>query len=576
MTVNESAAHIAVIVTRVSSEQQVENTSLKSQLEICRNKCAALGMPIFEEYEDAGKSGAYIESRNGLQSAIADIRAGRADTLVVATLDRYSRNEEHQHRIKREIHEAGGRIIFCDIEFDDSPEGELNFTIQGGFKAYERKVIRKRTMLGKRKCAENGQQPQRSRSPYGYKIGLRKSDGSGVSYTADEIGKYFIDNVKAPIARRIFESYANGTHSLPMICKELNAEGIPGPSGGVWYVGSIKLILVNPVYKGEPVSGRQQTLKDETRLQRTHALTGRPITSPEYRRNYPEEYTIKLSAPEIVSVELWDQVQERLSKMKSARGGNPKRMQMLSGLCRCPICGGNAINKYQQANGKKYSYYICSKFSGSRDVPGQRLCKGDLYPMPRVEAAVLQFLENAWQKPNALAEAVITYQKNNSSPHADKVDLHDLHQIENSLNDLKKEQDTVVKAQIAGMKSGLSADAYDSEFSIIKIRKKELEDQRKSLKRVLSNGSGKNPLLSPDASIILSEQVRRVHDMLSGDTLTGSEKRELVGTVIDNVVCQKEGADVFLTPSAIAYSGSETATNHLTFYTTCIGINTQK
>ena len=119
-----------VIVTRVSTGEQVKHgTSLESQLDLCRVKAAALGLPIVAEYEDAGISGGLLQMRAGMQAAIADIQAGRASHLVCATLDRFSRTVEHQWAIKRAIEAADGFVVFCDQDFDDTPEGDLNFAI---------------------------------------------------------------------------------------------------------------------------------------------------------------------------------------------------------------------------------------------------------------------------------------------------------------------------------------------------------------------------------------------------------------------------------------------------------------
>lgn len=52
--------------------------------------------------------------------------------------------------------------------FDDTPEGDLAFNIMGRFARYEKQLIRTRSMKGKRKRAEEGQQPQRSTPAYGY------------------------------------------------------------------------------------------------------------------------------------------------------------------------------------------------------------------------------------------------------------------------------------------------------------------------------------------------------------------------------------------------------------------------
>jgi len=86
----------AVIVTRVSTGKQVQGTSLEEQVEACRAKALALSLPIIAEYEDAGISGGFLLLRGGMQAALADIQANRANTLITATMSRYSRDKEHQ------------------------------------------------------------------------------------------------------------------------------------------------------------------------------------------------------------------------------------------------------------------------------------------------------------------------------------------------------------------------------------------------------------------------------------------------------------------------------------------------
>ena len=124
----------AVIVTRVSGHEQDKNgTSPEPQLAACRLKAASLGLPIVAEYYDAAVSGASLLLRAGMLQAIADIRAGRADTLVSFNIDRFSRHREHQERIKREVQSAGGRLVFCDADYADDAAGNLSFNIRGDF-----------------------------------------------------------------------------------------------------------------------------------------------------------------------------------------------------------------------------------------------------------------------------------------------------------------------------------------------------------------------------------------------------------------------------------------------------------
>ncbi len=86
---------------------------------------------------------------------------------------------------------------------------------------------------------------------------------------------------------------------------------------------------------------------------------------------------------------------------------------MLSGLCFCPYCGERAVTKYQQAHGKSYSYYWCSSRNKSRNLAGERPCKGDLYPLEVVEQAALKAVREAWQHPEAISAALAVYQQGN-------------------------------------------------------------------------------------------------------------------------------------------------------------------
>ena len=127
----------AVPYTRVSTgEQAKEGTSLGGQREACRAKALVLGLPVVAEYEDAGISGGFLITRPGMQAALTEISTGQADTLICANISRYSRDTEHQQAIKKATRAAGGRLVFCDMDFDDTPEGDLAFGIMGGFARY--------------------------------------------------------------------------------------------------------------------------------------------------------------------------------------------------------------------------------------------------------------------------------------------------------------------------------------------------------------------------------------------------------------------------------------------------------
>jgi len=57
--------------------------------------------------------------------------------------------------------------------------------------------------------------------------------------------------------------------------------------------------------------------------------------------------------------------------------------------------------------------------------------------------------------------------------------------------------------------------------------------------------------------------------------VAGLNKRNLIGTVVQKVICQKDGVEVKLVPGILGDAGNSSG-NHDTFYTTCIGMSTHR
>ncbi len=550
----------AVIVTRVSTGEQAKHgTSLETQLELCRLKAASLGLPIVAEYEDAAKSGALLKYRAGMMGTIADIEAGRADTLVTMDLDRYSRDVEHQWSIKKAVEAAGRRLVFCDMEFEDTPEGDLNFTIQGGFKQYERQSIRRRTMRGKRKRAEQGQQPVRGTSPYGYHIPTNQDVLQG-KYPYDQIGKYLLDEATAPVARRIWAAYAQRTHSLPALARELNVEGIPSPGGRLWQATTLHNLLSNPVYKGQPISGRWEAYTDKSRIDRPHPINGIPIKHPNAVRPAPPEKWIILSAPVLVSEETWDAVQLRLTENRARQGGNPRRMRMLSGRVYCPHCGAKAIINSSMCRGRLYPYYICREYQVAASQLGVRKCVGDVYPIADIEEATVRALLEASEKPEAIAAAVSSYRRSLPESAEASAKIHrELAELDALLRRVSEEEAAAVQAQIAGLMAGAPAEAYAKVFATLAARRREAQERRTVLAQALSRVSGaKSSKGQQSLDEIKSTILTDVYEALTAPEIDGVEKRNLIGRVIDRVVCGKKGAEIWFAPGAFGSNIQQT------------------
>ena len=84
-------AERAAIYARVSTDEQVDGTSLGTQLSRSRAYAAAHGWEIAGEYVDEGVSGARA-TRPALDRMMAEARRGRFGVVVVAKLDRFGRS----------------------------------------------------------------------------------------------------------------------------------------------------------------------------------------------------------------------------------------------------------------------------------------------------------------------------------------------------------------------------------------------------------------------------------------------------------------------------------------------------
>jgi len=533
----------AVIYTRVSTGQQAEHgTSLASQLETCHAKAKQLNLPVVSMYEDAGVSGGFLLSRPGIKSAISDIISGRASHFVCANISRFSRDREHQSAIKKAIEAAGGTLIICDMTLDGSEESDLTFNVLGDFEVYRKKVIRKETMKGRRKRAEEGSQPIRTSSPFGYHI-VTTADVMKGEYTYEQLGKYVFVEPQKSVAVDMWTWYAEGRYSLAGIAKHLNQHGVPTPRAAKqWCVSSIRNILTNPVYKGVAYFGKFEKRMEDGRKGQLHPKTGRPIITDVQQKNAPVENWVAIDCPALVTEEVWDKVQQRLKDGRQVRSGNPQRVRMLASRVYCPDCGGsmNFVPAKKSAKGFLIpENYTCSQHARQKRLTGEFFCNSKTYRVAEAEEAASLAILQAVLHPEWVEVALEKYRQLNKM-RQEVVDYRkELDALDRGLKQLEAEEAAAVQAQIAGIMAGASAAAYAEVFAAIAARRKDMEDRRGVLVRA-SKPQKAAGMSDADLKTVLSD----VHRALTSPFVTDVEKRDLVGRVIEKVVCQKGGADI--------------------------------
>src|SRR6201996_3907583 len=244
------------VYTRKSSEEGLEQefNSLQAQREACeafitsqRHEgwgCLRTG------YDDGGFSGATM-GRPALQRLLADITAGRVDTVVVYKIDRLTRSLTDFAKIVEILDARDASFVSVTQQFNTTTSmGRLTLNILLSFAQFEREVIgeriRDKIAASKRKGMWMGGIP-----PLGYRA---------------QDGKLFLIEREAEIVRMIFRRYAE-LGSVRLLKDELQARSIHSKlrtsasgriSGGKPFArGALYLMLQNRIYLGQIVHNHQ-------------------------------------------------------------------------------------------------------------------------------------------------------------------------------------------------------------------------------------------------------------------------------------------------------------------------------
>lgn len=204
---------------RVSSEGQADNTSLDDQQEKITAYCTALSHELIGIYQDV-QSGGKSENRKGLQTAIADILAGKADGIIVLKLDRLGRRaSDVLTLIDKELQPNNKALIVIDMNMDtSSPTGKLVLTMLAGVAEFEKSQINQRTA--------NGKKARSKTSPY--------ANGGAPKFGCKADNKNLIADDREQEIINIIRKHHKSGKSRQAIADYLNKNNIPSKRGGQW------------------------------------------------------------------------------------------------------------------------------------------------------------------------------------------------------------------------------------------------------------------------------------------------------------------------------------------------------
>lgn len=141
---------------RVSSIGQAVGASLEDQQNLIRAHAKKGGLGVARFYVEAEGAGhEKLERREQMRQLLADVRRG--DLVLVAYLDRWSRDPEFTYRSMRELREQGVSIYFVNENCDPSThDGDTMLNFRVLFAREEHKRIKLRTVGMRKTLRDDG------------------------------------------------------------------------------------------------------------------------------------------------------------------------------------------------------------------------------------------------------------------------------------------------------------------------------------------------------------------------------------------------------------------------------------
>ena len=488
------------IYARYSSENQ-RDASIDDQIRICRERAVKEDWAVCDTYTDHGLSGASM-MRPGIQALMEDAQSGRFDIILAEALDRLSRDQEDVAGIYKRLSFAGVKIITLS-------EGEishLHIGLKGTMNALFLKDLADKTRRGLRGRVEAGKSG--GGNSFGYDV-VKKFNDAGEAIRGDRT----INLEQAILVRRIFNDYAGGA-SPRAIAKQLNAEGVAGPSGKGWGPSTIHGnrqrgtgILNNELYIGRLVWNRLKYVKN-------------PETGKRISRLNPEEdwITHEVLDLRIIDDELWGQVKARQTKLEMKKFGGKKNTfwdrrrprHLFSGLMKCGECGGGIVNLNAERAG-------CANARNKGTCDNKRTIRRDV-----LEATVLDGLRSHLMEPELCALFAEEYTRH--------------------MNTLRMDKNASIgaaKAELAriGRESKKMVDAICNGVPAEQVRDRmwEIDARQKELEAYLANAKEEPVLIHPEMGRYYREQVTALSEAL-GDEAYRAEAVAIIRSLVDKIV----------------------------------------
>src|SRR6266851_421337 len=512
-------------MSEMSTERQQQAQTIEQQIELLRSYVADRPEWVVEEqhvFRDDGHTGAKLQ-RPGLDALRDQAARAAFDVVLVTAPDRLARNYVHQMVILEELERHGISVVFIDRPPSDDPHEQLVVQIRGAVAEYERTLIADRMRRGRQAKLRAGRLLPWTIAPYGYRMHPeRPRDPALVE----------VDEAAAAVVRELFQAYAEGEATLHALAVRLTTRGIASPTGRrFWSASSVRVILTNPAYIGEAVSGRLQSRPSRRRRSALEPV-GRGVSV----QPAPREQWITVPVPAIISPEVFNAAQQRLVTNQQLARRNTTYMYLLRGLVSCGRCQLSCTGRAGHPNAK-YQYYVCRGKLPTVTSNREQHCPSRLIPADQLDVLVWDDLCQMVQHPEIVAHELQRAQAGDWIP-------QELRRRQASLRTVRlglgRQQARLLEAYLAGV-----LDLTTFEHKRDELRQSE-EDVLAREREVVAQGQQLVAVQSVarSATEVLEQLARGL------ERATFDQRRQLVELLVDRVVVTDDAVVIrYVTPT---------------------------
>lgn len=340
----------AAIYARVSTQEQVEGTSLDHQVDRCLDHIEARGWTLLEKFIDEGVSGGQ-SNRPALNRLTRLVEDAQVDVVVITKLDRIARSLRHLLDLLSLFEEHNVSLVALDDPLDPSTSsGMAMVQLRGVFAEFERRLIVERATEGKRRLAQLGGWTG-GPPPYGFTLAPNPQGKGNVLAVDDE---------EARVVRLMYRMIAQEGKSPEEVAQALNHMGSRPRRSPKWRGQNVRLVLK----EGRGLSGQW----------------------PYRRRGRPEQHgedEILVDVPPILTVDEHEQLKAALALRTTTPSA--KRLYPLRKRIASPH--GAIMQGVPGQTGKRW--YRCSTaFPDSARAPNTERCDCRRVPAAELEDTV--------------------------------------------------------------------------------------------------------------------------------------------------------------------------------------------